>query len=136
VKPHLSYGNGSKYLDSSLDILNQLIEAVEPDHVQQQVSRRLDEITAAGAAKAAFAATAFTWALSQFKLPKPSQFSKRGAAQEWARKLIAAKDDREAAAACVGLMNVCSRTLLGIPQLKDIGFRLTKLVQSSAFEDL
>ena len=122
-------------MNSRKDMLGWLIEAVEPDHVKAAVSKRLDEITAMGAAKAAFAVTAMTWALSQFKLPKPSRYSQRSSSLTFAKQLVMAKDDKEAVGAVVGLLNICARVLLQVPDLRELGYRLTKIVNDSKFED-
>lgn len=121
--------------EERVSILNSLAEAIEPDHVKAAVNKRLDEITAMGAAKAAFAVTAMTWALSQFKLPKPSQYSQRASALTFAKQLVLAKDDKEIVGAVVGLLNICARALLQVPNLRELGYRLTKIVNDSKFED-
>lgn len=118
-----------------MNIIGQLIEAIEPDHVKAAVNKRLDEITAMGAAKAAFAVTAMTWALSQFKLPKPSKYSQRSSALTFAKQLVMAKDDKETVGAVVGLINICARVLLNVSDLRELGYRLTKIVNDSKFED-
>lgn len=118
-----------------MSILDQLVEAIEPDHVKAAVGKRLDEITAMGAAKTAFAVAAMSWAVSKFKFPKPSQFSRRSSALNFAKQLVMAKEDKETASAVVGLLNVCSRVLLQIPDLRDLGYRITKVVNDPKFED-
>jgi hypothetical protein len=97
--------------------------------------QRLDEITLGGAAKAAAVGGAFYLALRQFKLPPPSKFSRLVSAVEYGKALAKSKNPREQVSAVVGLLNICARVLLAIPELRDLGHRTLKIVQAEKLED-
>jgi hypothetical protein len=120
---------------SRAEILASLADAVEPDAVEAHVSDRLNEITLKGVAKAAAVGGAFYLALKQWKLPPPSKFSRRVSALEYAKRLVQAKNNKETVTASVGLLNIIARVLLQVPELRDLGYRIMKVVQSERLED-
>lgn len=120
---------------SRADVLASLAESVEPDPVDEHIVDRLDEITARGLAKAAVVGGAFYLALKQWKLPPPSKFSRRVSALEYAKRLVQARNNQETVAASVGLLNIIARVLLQVPELRDLGYRIMKVVQSERLED-
>ena len=92
----------------------------------------LDEISLA---KAALGVAAGYAAIKQFKLPKPSKYSQRSSALDYAKALGKAKGNQQAVAAIVGLLNISARVLLKIPELRDLGHRVMQVVQSERLED-
>lgn len=126
------------------EILSELVSRVEPDranglindHVDQlPEDRNLDEVNWGTVGKVAAAYGAYKVLSKRFKLPKPGQFSKRQSAIEFAKALTVARDPKETVVAIVGLLNISARIMLSIPELRDLGFRITKIVQSERLED-
>ena len=113
--------------DSRTDILSSLSESIEEREIEEL---KLGTVVKGVAAYAGIKALA-----KAFKLPQPSKFSKRITAIDYAKSLAKAKDQRETVIAAVGLLNIVSRVIMTIPELRDIGFRLQQLVNREEFED-
>jgi len=103
------------------DILKDLVESID-----------LKELSLAQAALGTVAAVA-VW--KQFKLPKPSKYSQRSSVIDYAKSLVNAKNNKVTVAAVVGLLNISARLLLSIPELRDLGHSVMKVVQSERLED-
>ena len=68
-------------------------------------------------------------------LPKPSKYSSRVSALEYAKLLVQAKNPKQTIVATVALLNICARVLMSVPELRDLGHRVQKVVNSERFED-
>lgn len=114
-------------MQSKQEILQSLADSVTPATKQHVDELSLGKGLAVGGAIAL--------ALKQFKLPSPSKFSRRVSAIEFAKSFSQAKDNKEAASAVVGLLNICARYLLSVPDLRDLGYRVMQVVNSEKIED-
>ena len=120
-------------LDRS-DILEDLISSRLNgfDHIDEEA---LEEVSLGSLVKGAVAVGAIATALKAFKLPPPSKYSQRSSAIDFAKALVRSKDNKELISATVGLLNICGRVFLKIPELRDLGYKIMKVVQSERLED-
>jgi hypothetical protein len=95
----------------------------------------LEEVRASTLLKVGAVGAAAYLAQKAWKLPKPSKYSKRVSALEYAKALVRAKDNKTSMIAAVGLLNIAARVLLQIPELRDLGYRVMQVVQSDRLED-
>ena len=114
------------------EILADLVKAVENknDDVDQ-----LDEITLKGLAKAALVTGAAAYLYKKLSSKQPSPFSRPVSSLEYSKALVQAKTPQEAVSAVVGLINIASHVLLSVPELRDLGYRLHKVIQDQRLED-
>ena len=69
------------------------------------------------------------------KLPAISKHSRPVSAVGYAKDLVKAKTGQDSVAAVLGLLNIGGHVLLKIPELRDLGHRVIKVVNDSRFED-
>jgi len=110
------------------EILDSLVGSLDEDN-------DLNEIKLSTVAKAAAGVGAAALILKALRLPKPSKYSKRISAVEYAKALVKAKNNKESLVAVTGLLNIAARVLMSIPELRDLGFRVMKVVQSERLAD-
>jgi hypothetical protein len=106
-----------------------------PDQVSESVySRRLRLESKLDSLLKVAAGYKLAKAIFGKKLPSPSKHSSPLKAIEYAKVLATSKNPKETMIAVVGLLNICAHALSSIPELRDLGYSITKVVQSERLE--
>lgn len=109
--------------------------AILQDLIESSDLKNLKEVRLSTLVKTGVGVAVGIAVLKAFKLPPPSKYSSLSSAVEFAKALVKARNPEESVAAAVGLLNIAARVLLSVPELKDLGYQVMKVVQSSRLED-
>ena len=123
-------------MQSREEILNDLTESVTPpDTTGEDLLKEIQEISLGSVAKLAFGAALVKKLFGTGGKPAISKHSRPISAVTYAKDLFKARTQQDAVVSVLGLLNISGHVLLKIPDLRDLGHRVIKVVNDKRFED-
>lgn len=122
-------------MKSKVDILNELVEAVAPNHTKQLDEAGLAQAAMDIAKKAAPVAALITPTILALRKKKLPTNVRPGQVAQFAKDMMKARTKQQAVSAAAGLLHICAKVLLSVPELRELGHKINGVLLSPTLMD-